>query len=388
MAQAILEAPQPQPTIAERQTTETALRRVLHLVNGEHYAGAERVQDLLALRLPEFGFEVTFVCLKPDQFPRRRRAREARLLELPMRSRLDVAAAVALSRIVRQEDYLLIHAHTPRSALVGRLASLLAGVPFVYHVHSPAARDSTHRWLNRASALAERAALTGTARLIAVSESLRNDLEQHGQAARKIAVVHNGVPSIALAERGRPRGTWTLGTLALFRPRKGIEVLLEALARLHAEGMDVRLRAVGEFEMPQYRAEVFALAERLGVCRLIDWAGFCDDVAAELAQMDLVVLPSLFGEGLPMVVLEAMAAGVPVVASRVEGVPEAIGDGREGVLVEPGDPQALARGVRRIVDGSLDWQSLATAAKQRHAEMFSDRAMARHVADVYREVLD
>ena len=107
-----------------------------------------------------------------------------------------------------------------------------------------------------------------------------------------------------------------------------------------------------------------------------------------LLVLDVLVLPSLFGEGLPMVVLEAMAAGVPVAATRVEGVPEAIRDGIDGVLAEPGNAQDLAAAIRRIVDGELDWQQLRHNARQRHAERFSDEAMAAQLATVYREILD
>jgi glycosyltransferase involved in cell wall biosynthesis len=104
-------------------------------------------------------------------------------------------------------------------------------------------------------------------------------------------------------------------------------------------------------------------------------------------MMDVFVLPSLFGEGLPMVVLEAMAAGVPVVATRVEGVPEAIRDGCEGFLVEPNDPRSLADAVARLAGGQADWAAMSSSALARHARYFSDEAMGAGVAEVYRRVL-
>src|SRR5262245_45174319 len=92
--------------------------RVLHVINGEHYAGAERVQDLLAARLPEFGYEVGFACVKPVQFPNLRKSTQTPLYDLSMRSRIDLRAAWELRRIIRQDGYELLHAHTPRSLLV------------------------------------------------------------------------------------------------------------------------------------------------------------------------------------------------------------------------------------------------------------------------------
>jgi glycosyltransferase involved in cell wall biosynthesis len=173
----------------------------------------------------------------------------------------------------------------------------------------------------------------------------------------------------------------------LFRPRKGIEVLLEALATLRHGGSPVTLRAVGGFETAGYQDQIRQLVGRLGLSDAVAWIGFTTQVGAELDRMDILVLPSLFGEGLPMVVLEAMAAGVPVVATRVEGVPEVLRDGRDGLLAEPGSARGLAEAIARIIRGEVNWAGLRQSALERHAGGFSDRCMAEGVAEVYRDVL-
>ncbi len=360
----------------------------LHLVNGEHYSGAERVQDLLARQLPHFGCEVGFACVKPQRFPNARETKTAPLVEMPMRGRFDLRIVKQIEKLCRDEGYQLIHAHTPRTALVGRLAALRAGVPFIYHVHSPAGRDSTRRALNWINAMAEWAVVRGADRLIAVSPSLREYMIGRGITPERITCVPNGVPaSTFTAERRPPTGTWTLGVVALFRPRKGVETLLEALAILRSRNINVRLRAVGGFETPIYKAEILGLAERLDLAPAIDWIGFTRNVNRELAKINLFVLPSLFGEGLPMVVLEAMAAGLPVVASRVEGVPEAVVHRETGLLVEPASVSQLARAIEEVIAGEVDYTELSHGARQRHADHFSDTKMAEGVASVYREVL-
>ena len=176
--------------------------------------------------------------------------------------------------------------------------------------------------------------------------------------------------------------------MALFRPRKGLEILLQSLSMLRAAGANIRLRAVGGFETAEYRRAIDEVVEQLGIADAIDWVGFTRDVPGELAKLDLFVLPSLFGEGLPMVILEAMAAGVPVVATRVEGVPEALRDGIDGVIAAPADAADLARAIDRVLRGQVDWSRLRTSAHHRQAEMFSDRSMARGVSEVYRWVLE
>jgi glycosyltransferase involved in cell wall biosynthesis len=209
-----------------------------------------------------------------------------------------------------------------------------------------------------------------------------------GIAPDRISCVPNGVPTLGNThDRCPPHGTWMLGTVALFRPRKGVEVLLESLAVLRSRGIDVRLRAVGGFETPAYECAINALAEKLDLEDAIDWIGFTRGVNRELAKIDVFVLPSLFGEGLPMVVLEAMAAGVPVVASRVEGVPDAVSHRATGLLVEPGSVSQLSRAIEEIVGGRVDYATLSRNSRRRHAEFFSDTAMAAGVNAVYRDVL-
>lgn len=362
--------------------------RVLHVINGEHYSGAERVQDLLGLNLPQFGYEAAFACIKPDRFPSKRTAQEVQLFEVPMRSRFDLGVAHRLSRIARDNGFAIIHTHTPRSALVGRLAAALAQVPMIYHVHSPTSRDTTHRWRNIANQLTERASLLGVSGLITVSRSLGRHMQLMGYTDKLITVVPNGVP-IPSASRDAtpPQAPWQIGTVALFRPRKGLEILIQALAELRSREVPVRLRAVGPFETAEYELEIRHLAESLGVAQLIDWIGFTQDVPAELAQMDLFVLPSLFGEGLPMVVLEAMAAGVPTIGTRVEGVPEAIDDGINGLIAEPSDAGDLADRIGCVVSGEADWSALRENAIETHAAHFSAEQMARNVAGVYDRLL-
>ena len=362
--------------------------RVLQVINGEHYAGAERVQDLLAAALPEFGFEVIFAAVKPDQFPLRRKNKDAPLHETPMRGRFDLRPAKQLAEIARRENCELIHTHTVRSAMVGRAASWLTGLPMVHHLHSPTSDDSTHSIRNWLNTIVERRSTGRVAAAIAVSKSLAAYGAKHGIPADKIHVVHNGVPLAgALAERPTPVGTWTIGCVALFRPRKGLEVLLEALSILIRDGIDVRLRAVGRFETSNYERAIHAQVAKLGISEQIEWRGFRGDVAAEFAAMDLFVLPSLFGEGLPMVLLEAMSYGVPAVGTRVEGVPEALRDGIDGLIAEAGDARSLADRIATIIDGTHDWQKLRTSAHQRQADSFSARSMAEGVAAVYRNVL-
>ena len=366
--------------------------KVLHLVNGEHFSGAERVQSHLGRRLPSFGVAADFACVKPGKFARMiddQGGQWGNGYETPMSHRFDLRAAWKVRELVRDNQYDILHAHTPRTAMIAALVSRLTELPWVYHVHSPAAHDSTRTWINRMNAIVESRSLRGCSHLITVSESLRCHCVASGIDEEKVTVVHNGVPAVCPPRESTPvpGGRWTIGMVALMRPRKGLEVVLDALPELQRAGQDVVLRCIGPFETEQYEAQIARRIDELGIRDRVQQVGFTNDVPAALAKLDAMVLPSLFGEGLPMVVLEAMAAGLPVVATRVEGTPEAITDRVEGLLAEPRDSESLAGKIGDLVSGDVDWGEMSAAAIRRHATDFSDFAMASGTADVYRNLI-
>lgn len=365
--------------------------RVLHVVNGEHFSGAERVQSHLGRCLPDHGVTADFASVKPGRFTDQLEQQPGwgQSHRVKMAGRFDLRTAASVVRLVRRHDYNLLHAHTPRTALIASIASTWTGVPWIYHVHSPAARDSSRAIVNRVNAAIERRSLSNCHGIVTVSESLRADCLSLGHDAEKIHVVHNGVPAICPPRDHTPSpgGRWTVAMVALMRPRKGLEVVLDALAKLRRDGHDVVLRCIGPFETEAYHRGIDEQIDRLHLSEFVDQGGFVDDVPAALSKVDAMILPSLYGEGLPMVVLESMAAGLPVVATRVEGTPEAITDGVEGLLAQPNDADSLAGKIADLVTGRHDWSAMSAAAIDRHRDAFSDHAMARKTAEVYRRTL-
>ena len=371
----------------ELTQTKNDTVKVLHLINGEHFSGAERVQDLLAMAMPKFGYEVGFACVKPEKFPNVRESK-GELFETRMKSKFDVWCGGRVAKVFRDNDYQIIHAHTPRTLMIGRLAARKLNCPLIYHVHSPVGRDSERGLANMLNTKLETWSLAGVDRMICVSNSLAGYMNELGHHQDKITVVSNGVAAIDdLPARDLPGSRWTIGTMALFRPRKGTEVLLDALAILKKRDIDVTLRAVGPFETKEYESEVLAQVEKLGIGDMIDWTGFQTNVNEQLRKMDVFVLPSLYGEGLPMVVLESMANAIPVVASRVEGIPEAVRDGIDGLIFEPSNPEDLAEKLQSLIGDNRTWKCMSESAVERQRNDLSDISMARGVATVYDELL-
>ncbi len=365
---------------AARQTIN-----VLHVINGEHFSGAERVQQNLGLHLEQFGYTSHFACVKPNKFPEVCGLPAERVHSAAMSSRFDLRAIDRVCDVVAATKSCLLHAHTPRTALVAAFAAHRMQLPWVYHVHSPAARDSTRGLVNRINDLVERFSIASCDLLITVSRSLRREMLRRGVPRERLVSVANGVAAIEPIRPMQRAGNrnWRLGLIALMRPRKGVEVALEAMARLKSQGTPVCLDLIGGFETPAYEAAIGKLIGDLELHDVVQLKGFTRDVPAAVRELDALLLPSLFGEGMPMVVLEALSAGVPVVATRVEGTPEVVRHGIEGYLAIPRDAADIALQIQAMCASRARWIEMSAAALARHRSRFSDVEMARRVAKAY-----
>ena len=361
----------------------------LHLINGEHFSGAERVQQLLGNRLPDFGVSANFACLKPGKFPELCGLHSDRVRSIGMKSRFDLSSVQRIAAYAKETQSDVLHAHTPRTAMIASFVAKRCRLPWVYHVHSPTARDSTRAIVNRINDWVEAYSLRNADHIITVSKSLRREMLSHGHSRSKITAVANGVaeqPPIDPMTRGKTQH-WKLGMVALVRPRKGIEVLLEAIAKLKEERNRITLEVIGGFETPEYESSIRGLIHRLDLGRIVNLRGFTKDVPAVMRTFDAMVLPSLFGEGMPMVVLEALACGVPVIATSVEGTPEVIRHGQEGLLARPQDAESLSQAIQVFISDRSAWSRMSRLAVQRHRQGFSDVKMAEKTARVYRKLL-
>jgi glycosyltransferase involved in cell wall biosynthesis len=236
---------------------------VLHIINGEHFSGAERVQQLLGKRLPEFGVGADFACLKVGKFGINSDLPPERLFSVPMKGRFDREIANRIVRLVEAGEYDIIHAHTPRSAMIASRVARKTRLPWVYHVHSPTSRDSSRTMINHVNDLVERWSLRNCTKLITVSRSLRREFLRRGFDRNRLVCIPNGVPEwppIDTLSR-LENTTWRLGMIALFRPRKGLEVLLEALRLLPDSSPSIEVEIIGGFETPEYERSILRLVQ-------------------------------------------------------------------------------------------------------------------------------
>lgn len=364
--------------------------RVLHIINGQYYAGAERVQDLLAQHLPASGCDVGFACVKADEYPQQRQCREVPLARTPLSHPWNVREVDQIVRIFQADQYDIVHSHTPRSAWAASRVAKTIGCPFVHTMHDVSLGQPSN--LVRTALNRYTISRLRQADFVTTVSSATQDLADKLQIGKQRRTILNGV---AAASPGFKRsgpcesnvdGSWNLGTVALIRPCKGIEVLIRAVATLRDRGCQAKATIVGTFYTPPYEREVRQLAQRLGVSQLIDFAGFSDNVPAHLRGFDLFVMPSIGPEGLPMVMLEAMAHSLPTIGSSVPGIADVIKPGIDGMLFPAGDDRALADLVEGFIAEDLHWLPMSQSARDRHANEFSVQRMASEYAQVYREL--
>jgi glycosyltransferase involved in cell wall biosynthesis len=351
---------------------------VVQLVIGGDVAGGQIVALQIAHAARDAGHRVSFVSPTPGPFVERVR-REGFVVEIvPISGALDVRAVARLTRSFRGQRADLVHTHGHFGVNVaGRVAARLAGAAVISHMHienafRPGAGRGVQVRLDNATARL-------CAAIVAVSDATRASLERQGYPQAKLQTIHNGIEEPAPVDPVELAPRPTILEVARLAEVKGQRTLVRALARLDAHAVLVGrdLEHGGAFER-ELRDE----AARLGVAERVVFAGPRDDVPSLLAGCDVFCLPST-AEGLPIVVLEAMAAGRPVVASAVGGTPELVGDGVTGLLVPPADPERLAEALGSLLADPARARALGEAGRERVRREFSLQRSTARVLDLY-----
>lgn len=363
--------------------------RVLHVISGLTTGGAERLVVSAVTGLPAPEFEHAVCCL----------ALRGRLADDAERAGAPVWCIGAfpgirhplafwrLVRVIRSFKPRIVHTHLQSANLYGRLAARIARVPVIvateHNVYTTKARRyvAAERWLARR-----------TQALVAVSAEVRRLLAaQLRLAPESIHLIHNGVPLRAPApdrvaayrrRLSRDADDFVVGCVASLTPKKGHEFLLRAVALLNGRGRRCTLALAGDG--PQ-RAALASLVAELPLTDRVIFLDDVPDVASLLAAVDAFVLPSIV-EGLPLALLEAMLAGTAVVATRVGGVPEAVTDGVNGLLVDPRSPAQLADAIERLMASAPLRATLGANARATVQRGFTESRYVDTLAALYREL--
>ena len=365
--------------------------RVCHMIHDLRAGGAEHVLADLGRVAPEAGIEMSVLSMMPlagRRYPGVLADLGVTVAGLDLPTRWDPRALLRASTSLRSLAPDVVHSHLKHADLVAARVAPRLGLPMVSTLHLIEDDPGPIGRLKRD--LAARARSRAASATVAVSEATRRwYLESYPQDPERVVTLHNGIPSPGRvepqaaadvrAEFGAGPGVALAVTVALLRPGKGHEVLLEAAAATPG----VRFVLAGEGTQEEHlRRE----AVRHGVMDRVVFAGFRSDVSRILAAADLVVHPSL-ADALPTALIHALAAGAPIVASNVGGIPEIVTPD-VGVLVPPGDPQALAAAIAALASDPGRRTAMAEAGRTRFAAEFDGAVWAGRLRRLYSAVID
>ena len=315
------------------------------------------------------------------------RAAGVRAVGLGRGSPLAVWSWRPLVRLLRRERVDVLHSHKFGSNVWGVLMGRLARVPvIVAHEHTWSYEGQPlRRFLDR-----ELIARGSSAFVAVSSEDRRRMIEVERIDPGDVTFVPNGIDALpdgdgprVRAELGIDPGAPAIGAVAVLRPQKALDVLVRAAAELLPEHPGLRVLIAGEG--PE-RERLESLAAELGVAEAVTLLGLRSDVPDVLAALDVAVVSSSF-EGTPLAVLEYMDAGLPVVSTRVGGVPDLIDDGEHGLLVEPGDPAALASAIGALLRDPERARRMGRAGRERRRSEFTIDNTVRTLERMYLDLL-
>lgn len=386
------------------------VRRVAYVDHAEQLGGAQKSLMELLGNLDRSRFEPLLLCAKGAEWldrPELANVEKARVFESAAvlgwrrddlaRSWTRSAGAVskalspalALAKALRGARPDLVHTNTLKAHMLGCVAARFLGLPLVWHVRDILEPGGALTWLGRAGRFAR-------PRVIAISQAVRDQFEG---CALDIEIIYNGIPldrftpaeaDPALREQlGLAPGARAISVVGRLTPWKGHRTILQALPGILEAHPAAVLLVVGEvaFWETDYLGELQTYAEQLGVAHAVRWLGFRDDVPRILALSDVFALPSE-NEPFGRAIIEAMAVGRPVVATRSGGVPEIVREGETGLLVEPGSAEQLGEAIVRLLSDESLAIRLGQAGLLRAREAYDARRVASMVQALYDRILN
>jgi len=357
--------------------------KILHVEAGKHLYGGARQVLYIVEGLAARGVDNLLACPAGSEMSRQQPA-GARVLPMKMGGDGDIGLVLRLARLIRAEQPDLVHLHSRRGADTwGGLAARLAGVPCVL---SRRVDNPESRW-----AVALKYRLYD--HVITISEGIRQVLLSEGLAPQKVSCVRSAVdaapylPPVDRAafrvEFGLPPDALVAGVVAQLIPRKGHRYLLSALPGLLERHPALQVLIFGQGPL---EAELRAEVESRHLAAAVRFTGFRHDLPRWLGGLDMLIHPADM-EGLGVSLLQASAAGVPIVTSRAGGLPEAVQDGVTGILCPPGDVAALAAAIDRLAGDAALRARFGAAGRARILAEFSIDAMVDGNLAIYRQVL-
>ncbi|HPK01789.1 MAG TPA: glycosyltransferase family 4 protein [Candidatus Sumerlaeota bacterium] len=397
----------PQPELSARAAAASI--RVAHLLDGRHFGGAEQMVRRLALASPRVGVAASVYCLSQGRLSEALRADGIPHQVFRSAGRFDLTPLVAMTRTARRDRIQILQAHTSRTHLMARLLSRRLGIPNVTQIQSPIALDENQaHGRHPLRAWVERLGRPWTDAIVTVcEEEARRLVREEGAPPARVRSIPNGLDAPDEPDRTAARarmiqalrerhgvevgpGEFVVAMIAQMRPRKGPEVLLRAFAQWRRRGEPGRLLIIGDDEFVErggYLARLKALAAELGLGDHTVFTGFVAEPWELAAGASLFALPSLFGEGLPLVLVEALSRGLPLAVSDIPGNRETVRPGETGWLHAPGEHDQLAEALQAASRNPEQAERMGRGGRRLFLERYTMDAVLRRFRALYEDLL-
>ncbi len=366
--------------------------KVMHICGWFGVGGVEELLLTTARFNIKEKYELNFVCCRTtDSFIRTQIEKlDCRFFELGISARVyDVRILPRLMKVFKSQKPDIVHFYG-KISLLGRIAAKAAGVPVVLCNEVDMNWQNCSLGLKLLSILKKKVVFLFTDKLIACSEAVREYWDPDKTHKSMVVYLPHDATGSWKADFSSNGETFkngkypVVGTVSRITFVKGHEYLIRAMPKIISVFPSARLRIVGTGPLLK-RMKKFALS--LGLEKHIDFPGFVEELSKEFAAMDVFVLPSLT-EGFPLSLLEAMSAGIPVVASRAGGIPEIVEHGTTGFLVPARDHAALTNTIISLLTNLENTKNIALCARKRIAQQFSPERYIYKLGKLYQELLD
>ncbi len=376
--------------------------RILHLITRLDRGGSATNTLLTVAGFPSlFGQSLIYGRTRDIPQLARRLEPQVEMAEIPDLVRSpspvkDLMAFLKIYRLLRKGRFDLVHTHTSKAGIIGRFAARMAGVPHIVHTpHGQAFNGYAGSVLTNFFVLLERWAASFTDRIIGLTDQeVCDNLERRIGKPQQFVTIHSGVDLKRFESRKTEAGAVKvslglspsarlIGSVGRLDPVKGHTYLLDAFGILAPRFPDLHLALVGDGEL---LSDLRSRTQHLGLTDRVLFLGWREDVPDLLHAFDLFVFPSL-SEGMGRGLVEAMASGLPIVASRVCSIPEVLAEGEAGYLVESADSLSLACGIETLLRDPELQNRLAKAARER-ARNYSVETMLQKIEAVYQSLLE
>jgi len=357
--------------------------RILHIIESLDFGGAEKVVVDLTRALLTYA-DVDICCVKNEGKLSLQLDPRIRVFCLHKGEGNDWHVPLRLARLIREHDYDVVHSHSWGVYLESALAAMLTHVPSLVHtVHGhylsypPGLVPRLKKWLRHTL---ERLLAYRYDRIVTVSDAIqlyvRRDI---GLPVSRMLTIRNGVPCAVSKRRDSSRAAVTFMAVGRLAEVKNHAMMLRAFAITARAHPSTRLRLVGDG--PE-RENLEAQARELGVSRQVEFLGFRNDISQLLDEVDVLLMSSHY-EGVSIAILEAMCAGLPVIATRVGGVPETVQDGATGLLVADNDAEAMAQAMQELIASEPERRRLGESGQALLQNQFSIDIVAERYYQLY-----